>query len=55
MVHKLRQQAGKYDSGRLEEIIIEIADADKQLRHKGVKPETTLEMLVMTLVGENQA
>lgn len=55
LTHKLRQQAQKYDNSRLEEIIIEIAEADRQLRHKGVKPETTLEMLVMTLVGENTA
>ncbi|UCE24564.1 MAG: DNA polymerase III subunit delta [Candidatus Zixiibacteriota bacterium] len=54
LAHKLRAQAEKYDNARLEEIIIEIAVADARLRHKGVKPETTLEMLVMTLAGENK-
>ena len=54
LTHKFKAQADKYDNARLEQIIIEIADADVQLRHKGVKPETTLEMLVMTLAGENK-
>ncbi|UCG63222.1 MAG: DNA polymerase III subunit delta [Candidatus Zixiibacteriota bacterium] len=55
LTHKLRQQAEKYSGRRLEEIIIEIAAADVRLRHKGVKPETTLEMLVMKLVGESRS
>ena len=54
LVHKFRQQGQRYENRRLEEIIIEIADADRQLRHKGIKPETTLEMLVMSLAGENK-
>ncbi len=55
LTHKLRQQAEQYQSRRLEQIIIEIAAADVRLRHKGVKPEMTLEMLVMTLVGESKS
>ncbi|MEW6411764.1 MAG: DNA polymerase III subunit delta [Candidatus Zixiibacteriota bacterium] len=54
IVYKLKRQADRYSNERLEDIIIEIADADKMLRHKGIKPETTLEMLAMTLAGENK-
>ncbi len=54
LVHKFRQQSDRYANDRLEGIIIEIAAADSQLRHKGIKPETTLEMLAMTLAGENK-
>lgn len=54
LTYKFKPQADKYENERLEEIIIEIAAADAQLRQSGMKPNTTLEMLAMTLTGENK-
>jgi len=53
LVHKLRQQAARYDDSRLESIIVETAEADARLRHKGLKPDTTLEMLALSLVSQS--
>ncbi len=54
LTYKFKQQAQKYDSSRLEEIIIEIAAADARLRHQELKQEMVLEMLALTLAGENR-
>jgi len=54
LTYKFQQQAQKYESDRLEEIIIEIAAADARLRHQELKQETVLEMLALSLAGENR-
>lgn len=55
MANRLRQQAQKYDHERLETIIVEIAQADARLRHRGIKPDATLEMLALSLTGEKNS
>ncbi|UCD65116.1 MAG: DNA polymerase III subunit delta [Candidatus Zixiibacteriota bacterium] len=52
MVPRLKTQAGRYDNEKLEAAILLIAEADVNLRHKGIEPETTLEMLALTLAGD---
>ncbi|MFQ5452657.1 MAG: DNA polymerase III subunit delta [Candidatus Zixiibacteriota bacterium] len=52
LIYKFRPQADKYSNHRLEEIIIEIAEADARLRQAGIKPETTLEVLALNLTRQ---
>ena len=52
LIGKFTEQAVKYDNSRLEQIIIDIADAEAQLRRGGFKPAMALEVLALTLTGE---
>jgi len=54
LVQKMKTQAGKYSNDRLEDIIIKIAEVESDLRHGGIQPNTILQMLAMTLSGENK-
>jgi DNA polymerase-3 subunit delta len=54
LIGKFRGQASGYTIERLEEIIIEIAEADADLRKGTLKPETRLEMLILALAGEKK-
>ncbi len=49
LIPKLSEQAAKYDNNQLEQIIIEIAATDSDLRRQKLKPEMALEMLALTL------
>ncbi len=52
LVYKFRQQAAKFDNRQLEDMIIEIADADSSLRHQELlKQEVVLETLALALAG----
>jgi DNA polymerase-3 subunit delta len=53
-IGKFRGQASGYTIERLEEIIIEIAAADADLRRGAIKKETRLEMLILALAGEKK-
>jgi DNA polymerase-3 subunit delta len=48
---KFLQQAGRYDAARLEQIVCDIARCDADLRGGNLKPEPTLEMLVLGLMS----
>lgn len=54
LVPKFRQQAQRYSNEQLENIIIEISEADSQLRRSGMPPQATLEVLAMSLCGERK-
>jgi len=49
LIPKLREQARKYDNHQLEQIIIDIAATDAELRRQRLKPGMALEMLALTL------
>jgi DNA polymerase-3 subunit delta len=51
---KFRTQSEQYDSERLEQILIELADTDAQLRRSPVKPEFLLESLALRLTAEQK-
>ncbi len=53
LIPKLTEQATKYDNSRLEEIIVDIADTEAELRKGRLKPEMALEILALTLAGES--
>jgi len=53
LAYRFREQAHKYDSERLEEIIVEIARTDADLRKSNIKPTLALETLVLKLAGGN--
>ena len=50
LLYKLKPQADKYTDLMLEQIIIDIAEADGQLRKSGMSPEMVLETLALSLV-----
>ena len=52
LANKFRQQAVRYDSSRLEQIICDIARCDADMRGGNLKPEATLEMLVLGLMSK---
>lgn len=54
LIPKLSEQAAKYDNSQLEQIIIEIAATDGELRRQRLKPEMALEMLALTLTRESK-
>lgn len=54
LVGKFRGQASGYTIERLEQIIIEIAEADADLRKGNIKSDTRLEMLILALAGEKK-
>lgn len=54
LVGRFKQQASKYTNERLEQIIIEIAEADAQLRRQAMDKEMTLEVLALKLTGEHR-
>lgn len=49
LLHKLKPQAQRYTDQQLEQIIIEIAEADSQIRKTGTDSEMVVEMLAMSL------
>ncbi len=51
MVAKFKTQAAKYSNQQLEHIIMQIAEADANLRRFGMTPVMTLEVLAMSLTG----
>lgn len=53
LTYKYRQQSDKYDSRRLEDIIIQIAQTDADLRRTGMDPQTQIEALAVELTGKN--
>jgi len=53
LIPRFRPQAAKYSDEQLEQIIIQIAEADAQLRQSGMPSEMTLEVLAMSLTGQS--
>lgn len=53
LAYKFREQAAKYEADKLEEIIVEIARTDSDLRKSNIKPTLALETLVLKLAGRN--
>lgn len=49
---KFRSQANRFEPGRLEEIVIQIAETDSALRHKRVVPELMLDQLVLQAMSK---
>lgn len=54
LVYKFKPQAAKYTNEQLEEIIINIAKTDADLRYFGMSPEMRLESLAVSLTGNNK-
>ncbi len=54
MVSKFKTQAARYSNRQLENIIIQIAEADADLRRSGMPPAMTLEVLAMSLTGKQK-
>jgi len=52
---KLRPQAARYDSSRLQEILLQLARTDADLRGGNLPPRLALEMLVIGLVSDRKA
>ncbi len=52
LANKFRQQASRFDSLRLEQIIGDIARCDADMRGGDLKPEATLQMLVLGLMNK---
>ncbi len=52
LVPKLTQQARQFENDRLEQIIIDIAEADAEIRRGRFKQDMALEILALRLVGE---
>jgi len=50
-IYKYREQANRYKSEQLEELMVEIAKTDADLRKGGLKRESLLEMLILRLAG----
>ncbi len=56
LLYRYRQQASRYDSSQLEQIIRDLATTDSDLRGKTtIKPTLALEMLIVGLLGEKKA
>lgn len=53
LVYKFKEQASRYKPEELERIIIDIAETDSELRKQKFKPELALEMLAVSLMGQN--
>jgi DNA polymerase-3 subunit delta len=53
LIYKFKPQAAKYSNEQLEEIIIDIAQTDADLRQFGMTPEMRLESLAVSLTGNN--
>jgi DNA polymerase-3 subunit delta len=54
LVPKLSEQAREYDNNQLEQIIVEIAATDAELRRQRLKPAMALEMLTLRLTGQSK-
>jgi len=54
LVPEFRRQAANYENKQLESAIIKIAQLDSDLRRTGMKKETALEVLVISLIGESK-
>jgi len=52
---RLRPQANRFDSARLEQILIDLAEAEAQLRGGGLPPRLALEILVVGLMPGRDA
>lgn len=53
LIGRFRQQAGRYSNDRLEEIIIQIATSDANLRKSDLTPTASLQILITQLTGQN--
>jgi len=51
---RYRAQVPKFENEQLEQILIEVAQADASLRRQKLKPEIALEVLVLKLLGETK-
>ncbi|RKX29449.1 MAG: DNA polymerase III subunit delta [Candidatus Zixiibacteriota bacterium] len=54
LTSRFRQQANLYDDNRLEQILIDLAACDADLRGGGMKPKMSLEIILLRLLGERQ-
>ena len=54
LIPRFRRQAARYDNSQLQQIIIEIAETDAEMRTTGIKEPILLEMLLLRLVGERK-
>ncbi|MDH4155768.1 MAG: DNA polymerase III subunit delta [candidate division Zixibacteria bacterium] len=54
LIPRFRQQAAGYDNERLQQIIIDIAETDAEMRRTGIKQPILLEMLLLRLAGERK-
>ncbi|MEW5994089.1 MAG: hypothetical protein AB1744_06810, partial [Candidatus Zixiibacteriota bacterium] len=54
LIPKFNEQARRFDQGRLEQIVLDIADTDAELRRTRFKPDMALEMLALRLMGERR-
>jgi DNA polymerase-3 subunit delta len=54
LTYRFRNQAEKYENEQLEDILIEIARTDADLRKGNIKPALALESLALKLTGEMQ-
>jgi DNA polymerase III delta subunit len=50
LIPKFRKQAQRYSNEQLEQVIIDIATTDSELRRSKVPPQTQVEMLALKLV-----
>jgi DNA polymerase III delta subunit len=53
LIYKFKPQAAKYSNVQLEDIIVDIAQTDADLRQFGMSPEMRLESLAVSLTGSN--
>ena len=51
LVPKFREQAARYDNASLEKAVLQIAQTDADFRRSKMKPETALELLVLSLMA----
>lgn len=52
LTNRFRQQANAFESGRLEQMLIDLAACDADLRGGTMKPKMALEVLLLRLLGE---
>ena len=52
LIPNFRRQAQNYTNKQLEQIVVEIAELDSELRLGKIKPETAFEMLVLNLISK---
>ncbi len=52
LIPNFKRQAQNYSNKQLEQIVIEIAELDSELRLGKIKPETAFEMLVLNLISK---
>lgn len=55
LIRNFQQQGRNYSEKRLEQIIVEIARVDSELRQSLLKPKTALQKLVLGLAGDNKS